>query len=138
MKELFTIKGRYFKVAESILPANQYPGQDLSICVWLYSPFVGPCPLFSFLILHTVGRTPWARDHTAVRPLLTHRKTQTQNKYTHTSMPCVGFEPTIQAFVRAKTVHVLDRAATVIGIQCEFTWANYCSPKGPTFKSRRA
>jgi hypothetical protein len=31
-------------------------------------------------------------------------------------MPRVGFEPMIQVFVRAKTVHALDRAATVIGI----------------------
>jgi hypothetical protein len=30
-------------------------------------------------------------------------------------MPRVGFEPTIPAFERAKTVHALDRAATVIG-----------------------
>jgi hypothetical protein len=30
-------------------------------------------------------------------------------------MPRVGFEPTIVVFERAKTVHVLDRAATVIG-----------------------
>jgi hypothetical protein len=30
-------------------------------------------------------------------------------------MPRVGFEPTIPAFERAKTVHVLDCAATVIG-----------------------
>jgi hypothetical protein len=30
-------------------------------------------------------------------------------------MPLVGFEPTIPAFERAKTVHALDRAATVIG-----------------------
>jgi hypothetical protein len=30
-------------------------------------------------------------------------------------MPRVGFEPTILAFERAKTVHTLDRAATVIG-----------------------
>jgi hypothetical protein len=30
-------------------------------------------------------------------------------------MPQVGFEPTITAFERAKTVHALDRAATVIG-----------------------
>jgi hypothetical protein len=28
-------------------------------------------------------------------------------------MPQVGFEPTILDFERAKTVHVLDRAATV-------------------------
>jgi hypothetical protein len=31
-------------------------------------------------------------------------------------MPQVGFEPTIPVFVRAKTVHILDRAATVIGV----------------------
>jgi hypothetical protein len=30
-------------------------------------------------------------------------------------MPLVGFEPTIPEFERAKTVHALDGAATVIG-----------------------
>jgi hypothetical protein len=30
-------------------------------------------------------------------------------------MPCVGFEPTIAASERAKTVHALDRWATVTG-----------------------
>jgi hypothetical protein len=30
-------------------------------------------------------------------------------------MPWVGFEPKIPAFERAKRVHALDRAATVIG-----------------------
>jgi hypothetical protein len=30
-------------------------------------------------------------------------------------MPRVGFEPTIQVLERAKTVHALDGAATVIG-----------------------
>jgi hypothetical protein len=30
-------------------------------------------------------------------------------------MPRVGFEPTIQVFERAKAIHALDRAATVIG-----------------------
>jgi hypothetical protein len=30
-------------------------------------------------------------------------------------MPPVGFEPTIPAFERVKTVHALDRAATVTG-----------------------
>jgi hypothetical protein len=29
-------------------------------------------------------------------------------------MPWVGFESTISVFVRAKTIHALDRAATVI------------------------
>jgi hypothetical protein len=45
-----------------------------------------------------------------------HRTTQTQNKRTQTSMPMVGFEPTIPVFKRAKTVHALDRATTGIGI----------------------
>jgi hypothetical protein len=31
-------------------------------------------------------------------------------------MPRVGFEPTIPVFERMKTVHVLDRAATVIAL----------------------
>jgi uncharacterized protein (UPF0212 family) len=31
-------------------------------------------------------------------------------------MPLVGFELMIQVFERAKTVHALDRAATVIGL----------------------
>jgi hypothetical protein len=32
------------------------------------------------------------------------------------SMPCVGFEPTIAASERAKTVHALDRSAIVTGL----------------------
>jgi hypothetical protein len=41
--------------------------------------------------------------------------TNTQNKRTHTTIPWMGFEPTIPAFERAKTVRALDRALTVIG-----------------------
>jgi hypothetical protein len=50
------------------------------------------------------------------RPMPTHRTTQIQNKSTKTFMPRVGSEPTIPGFNRAKKVHALDRAATVIGI----------------------
>jgi hypothetical protein len=64
-----------------------------------------------FLNLKTIGRTPWMGDQPAARLL----PTQTQNKRTQTSMSCVGFEPTIPAFERAKTVHALDRSATAIG-----------------------
>jgi hypothetical protein len=49
------------------------------------------------------------------RPQTTHRTTQKQNKCTQTSMPGVGFEPTIPVLELAKTVHVLSRAGTVIG-----------------------
>jgi hypothetical protein len=54
-------------------------------------------------------------DQPVARPLPIRRTTQTQNKLTQTSMPLVEFEPTILAFERPKTVHALDRAATVIG-----------------------
>jgi hypothetical protein len=54
-------------------------------------------------------------DQPVARPLPTHR-TQTQNKCTQTSIPPVGFEPTISVLEREKKVHALGRAATVIGI----------------------
>jgi hypothetical protein len=60
--------------------------------------------------------TPWKGDQPVARPLPTHRTTQAQNKGTQTFMPQVGFEPTIPVFEPVKTVHVLDRAATVFGI----------------------
>jgi hypothetical protein len=90
----------------------------LSIYLSIYGStvlFVGPWPLFRCLNPMHVGRTAWTGDQPVARPLPTHRTTQTQNKRTQTSMPRVGFEPTIPTFERAKAVHALDRAATVIG-----------------------
>jgi hypothetical protein len=74
---------------------------------------------FQFHDHFTDGRTPWTSDQLVARPLPKHRTTQTQNKHrdTPTSMPCVGFEHTIPAFERTKTVHALDRSANVIGHQ---------------------
>jgi hypothetical protein len=47
--------------------------------LWLYNPL--DLGLFSsFLILYTVGRTPWTGDQLVARPLPTRRTTQTQNK----------------------------------------------------------
>jgi hypothetical protein len=40
--------------------------------------------LFSFLILYTVGRTPWTGDQPVARPPPTHTTTQTQNIHTQT------------------------------------------------------
>jgi hypothetical protein len=74
-------------------------------------------PLLQFRnLFHTDGRTPWASDQPVLRPLPRHRSTQTQNKRTH-KYPClwVGFEPTIPAFERVKTVHALDGAVEVSG-----------------------
>jgi hypothetical protein len=82
----------------------------ISFSLRLYSPSdLGR--FFSFLILYIFGRTPWTGYRPVARPLTT----QTQNKSTHIFTPRVGFEPTTLVFERAKTVHALDRAATVIG-----------------------
>jgi hypothetical protein len=84
-------------------------------------PSAGPQPLFSFLILYTFGRIPWTGDQPVARPLSIYRTKQTQNNQKQTSMPRKGFEPTNPVFERAKTVHSLDRAATVIGISEHYT-----------------
>jgi hypothetical protein len=86
----------------------------LSIYLWFCS-LCGPWPLFQFLNLYAVGRTPWTGNQAVARPLSAHRTTQIENKRTQTSMSRVRFEPTIPVFERVKTVHALDRAATVIG-----------------------
>jgi hypothetical protein len=93
---------------------------SLSPPIWPYSP-LNLGPFFSFLILYPVSRIPLTGDQPVARPLPTHMKTQTQNKPTQTSMALVGFEPTITVFERAKTVHALDRATTVIGGEYNFS-----------------
>jgi hypothetical protein len=71
-------------------------------------PFTGPRPLFSFLIFYTVGRT-----QSVARRNVHTQTAETQNTRTQTTMPQVGYEPTIPVSERVKTVHALDRAATV-------------------------
>jgi hypothetical protein len=53
-------------------------------------------------------------DQLVTWPPPAHSTVQTQHKGTHTSMPQEEFEPTIPVFERAKAVHALDRAATMI------------------------
>jgi hypothetical protein len=88
----------------------------LSLYLWFYSP-CGPWPLFKLLNLFTVSRTLWTQDQPVARLLPTHRTTPTQNKCTETSIPWVGFKPTIPLFKLAKTVHALDHASPVIGMK---------------------
>jgi hypothetical protein len=94
---------------------------------WLYCPLLCLGRFFRFLIIYTVSRTPWTGDQPVARPLPPYRTIQTQKKRTQTSMPPVGFEATIPAFERAKTVHALDRAATVIGT-LESYWIIFPEP----------
>jgi hypothetical protein len=88
-------------------------------------PFVGPWPLFNFLILYTVGTTPWTGNQPVAMSLPIDSIIQTQNKRTQTSMPRVGFETTIPTFELEKTFHALDRAGTVIGTYNHYTQIKY-------------
>jgi hypothetical protein len=63
---------------------------------------------------------PSTGDQPVARPLPTHR-TQKQNKRKQTTMPRVEFEPMTPVLERAKMVHALDRAASVIGL-CTIIW----------------
>jgi hypothetical protein len=84
---------------------------------WLYST-LGPWPLlFSFMIiLQTAGLLGRVISSSQGLYLNTGHHKHRINTYTHqTSMPCVGYEPTIPASEGAKTVHALDSAATVTG-----------------------
>jgi hypothetical protein len=60
--------------------------------------------LAAFSVSWSIGRTPSTGDQPVAMPLPTHRTTQTQNKRTQTSMPWMGFEPTIPVFERTKMV----------------------------------
>jgi hypothetical protein len=83
----------------------------------LYTP-LGPWPLiFSFLIiLQTLGLLGRVISSSQGLYRNTGQHKHRINTYTYqTSMPCMGFEPTIPASERAKTVHTLDSWATVTG-----------------------
>jgi hypothetical protein len=68
---------------------------------------LGLCRSFSFLILNTVGWTRWRGISPSQGLYL-----QT-GQFEQTSMPGVGFKPTITAFERTKTVHGLYPVANV-------------------------
>jgi hypothetical protein len=53
------------------------------IIITAVQPFFGPWPLFSFLIIYTVGRSPWTGDQPVARPL------PTQNKRIQYKHPCL-------------------------------------------------
>jgi hypothetical protein len=77
--------------------------------------FVGPWPLFQFINLFTQSVGLLGRGISQSQGRYLHTDI-TNNKRTQISMPEVRFEPTIPVFERTKTVHALDRAATVISM----------------------
>jgi hypothetical protein len=87
---------------------------SLSVSLWLYSPLLDLGRFFNFLILYTVGRTPWSRDQSVTCPLLTHRTTQTQKK-THTDIHALSGIRTQDPSVRASKDSSCLSAAAGIG-----------------------
>jgi hypothetical protein len=105
-------------VAESedfLLQLSIYLSIYLSICLSVYlsicGPFVVPCPLFNFLILCAVGKTPWRGDQPVARPL----PTTTQTRISSHRHPYLEWDSNPRSKCsRGRKVHALDRAATVI------------------------
>jgi hypothetical protein len=77
---------------------------------------LGLCFYSSMIILQTVGLLGRGISSSQGLYLNIGQHKHRINTYTHqTFMPCVGFGPTIPASERVKTVHALDRSATVTG-----------------------
>jgi hypothetical protein len=73
-----------------------------------------PWWIYRFLIIQTVGRTPWAGDQPTARTLPTQGNTKRINvDDIHAFSGIRTHHPSVK---RAKTVHALDRAATLIGV----------------------
>jgi hypothetical protein len=109
---------------------------------WLYSPLLGPGLFFSFVIFfkQTVGLLGRVISTSQGRYL--HIGQHKHRINAHTDIHAwVGFDTTILTFERAKTVHVIDRSATVIVMEfliMQFSPASYfficlvrfkCSPQ---------
>jgi hypothetical protein len=83
------------------------------ISVYGSTALVGIDGFFSFLT-YTQSAGILGRGISLSQGRYPNPEQQKQNKRTKTSMPRVGFEPTIPVFERAKTVHASDKAAIVI------------------------
>jgi hypothetical protein len=119
LRNIHRMAGTFYQFGKIILTTK-----NNSILLWLYSPLLGFGRLFSFLIyIQSVGLL--VQGISPSQGLYLHTEEYKQNKLTQTSMPRVGFELTTPVFERGKTVHALDRAATVIGatknnISCKY------------------
>jgi hypothetical protein len=84
--------------------------------MWLYSPLLDLCS-FSCFLRFLQSRWDSYDGGSARRNGATYinRTAQTQNERTQTSMPQVGFEPSIRVFACAKTLHARERESTAIG-----------------------
>jgi hypothetical protein len=94
MRELTRRQSIRSKKAEIVNYYLIYLSIYLSIYLWLYSP-CGSWLLFQFLNLYTVGFLGWG---SAGRKAATYTRQNKHRIKTQTSLPWVGFEPTIPVF----------------------------------------
>jgi hypothetical protein len=93
---------------------NIYTGYIIHSFIHGFTTLCWPWPLLQFRNhFYTDGRTPWMSDYPSQGRYL-HIAQHKHRINKQISMPWVGFELTIPAFEREKTVHALDCAATVI------------------------
>jgi hypothetical protein len=99
------------------------PNIVIFIQQWLYRPFVGPWPLIQFCnhFSQTVGLLARVTSPSQGRYLSTGQHKHRINAHKH---PCPEWDSSPRAFERAKTVHALDCAATVIGKHSNFADLN--------------
>jgi hypothetical protein len=118
---------QHTSLTANCLPSNLIKKLNRFFFHWLYSP-LEPWPLiFGFMIiLQTVGLLGRVISSKQGLYLNTGQHKHRINTYTHqTSMPCMRFEPMIPASERAKTVHALDRSATVTGHEPNYWLKRY-------------
>jgi hypothetical protein len=100
-----------------------------SFSLWLYSP-LDLSRFFNFLVLYTVGGTPWTEDQPVARPLPTHRSTQTQNKHTdiHASSGIRIHDPSVRTGEDVSCFRLrshCDRPLTVVRMSFYSIWYAY-------------
>jgi hypothetical protein len=84
-----TVRSRGTDYPDRVFLVNFLSDFTISIYLWLYSP-CGPWPLFQFLNLHTVGRTPWTgKSSSREAATYTQNNTNRINAYRH---PCLVWD----------------------------------------------
>jgi hypothetical protein len=104
----------YWKRREDVFPLLLL----LLLLLWLYSPLLGLGHFFSFLIVYTVGRTPWTGDQSG-RYLRTEQHKHRINAH-NTHINALSRIRTHDPSVRASEDSSRLRAATVIGVSFHY------------------
>jgi hypothetical protein len=102
----------------------------ISICLSIYSPLLDICHFFSFLILYTVGRTPWTRISLSQGLYLytEQHKHRINAHYIHALSGIRTYDPSVRA---SEESSCLGPCGTVIG--SEIFLVRQKIPSGPIY-----